>query len=261
MSHRREPAGKSAAMGGTHTELLVMADPFAGGEPSADTWPRGTLDSGDPAVHCAVRTPLHYEPGYSYPLIVWFHDRGADERELLTVLPHISERNYAGLSLRGPLPVGNGLPGQRRWSLADGYLNLLEDELAVCLSHVADRVNIHWDRVIAAGMGQGATLALRMLLRRPEWFAGAACLGGEWTSRHRFDWWGRYADKPVWLGHIRGWSTETSRAAVRYSGLMKTAGLDVTRRMIEFDDAAPGSIGREVDRWLLQSLCPDSVVT
>jgi len=218
-------------------------------------------DTGDPDAHCAITRPRGYEPGYAYPLIVWFHDYGSDERELLHVLPHISDRNYGGLSLRGPLPIKNGLPNKRRWSLADRYLHHLEDELAVGLQQTAQHVNVHWDRIVAAGMGQGATVALRMLLRRPEWFAGAVCFGAEWTSGHRFEAWGQYAHKPLWLGQVRGRSAIPARAAVRHARLLRAAGFDVATHVMDFDDADPARLGPVIDRWLLSSLCPDTVVT
>ena len=30
----------------------------------------------------ALFAPMHYEPGYAYPLIVWLHGPGGDERQL-----------------------------------------------------------------------------------------------------------------------------------------------------------------------------------
>src|SRR5690348_7083348 len=44
--------------------------------------------------------PQNYEPGYSYPLIVWLHDQGCDAEEVDDVLPRISERNYLGVALQ-----------------------------------------------------------------------------------------------------------------------------------------------------------------
>jgi phospholipase/carboxylesterase len=229
----------------------------------SETWRNpcggGNLDSGEAAAYCAVHLPIGFEPDYTYPLIVWFHDEGADEQEMLSLLPYISDRNYAGLSLRAPLPVTNGVPRQRRWSLAEGYLNILEAELAVSLERLAERIRIHGERVIAAGMGQGASVALRMLLRRPEWFAGGVCLNAEWDHRNRFEWWGQYAQKPLWLGQIVGWASSSTAAIVR-TRLLRAAGFEVHARWIEFGDAKPRRLGTEIDRWLMQRLCPYSVV-
>lgn len=260
MLHGREPSGDAGKGCGPSANVTAIADVAGASQVTLGVDPGGTLDSGDPAVHCALTIPRGYEPGYAYPLIVWFHEAAADERQLVDVLPFISDQNYAGLAVRGPLPVLNGLPGQRRWSLADRFLHLLEDELAVGLQHAAEHINVNWDRVVVAGLGQGATVALRMLLRRPEWFAGAACVGAEWVPGTRLEAWGQYRHKPLWLGHIRGWSPVWSRAAVRQARLLRTAGFNVVTHVTDFDDADPANLGLIIDRWLMSSLCPDTVV-
>lgn len=254
-----EPTGQNSEGLGISVDGEAAAYNAAVSEISLNSCGSGNLDSGEPAAYCAVHLPTGFEPDYTYPLIVWFHDEGADEKQMLGLLPYISDRNYAGLSLRAPLPVTNGLPCQRRWSLAEGYLNLLETELAVSLERVAERIRIHGERVIAAGMGQGASVALRMLLRRPEWFAGAVCLNADWDRRNRFDWWGEYAHKPLWLGQIVGWASSSSAAIFR-TRLLRAAGFEVQTRWIEFDEAKPRRLGTEIDRWLMQRLCPHSVV-
>ena len=259
MSHWRKSSGITAGQPG-------LSGPWPAGEKLktapdiADERPAGTLDSGDPAVHCALKMPELYEPGYAYPLIVWLHDEGADESELLRALPWVSDRNYAGLAVRGPLPVLNGLPHRRRWSVADRYLTMLEDELSVALEQALEHVNIHRERIVVAGMGQGATLSLRLMLRRPEWFAAAVCVGGEWAATNRFEAWGRYAHKPLWLGQIEGWTDASSQSAIGRARLLRAVGFDVTTHVVDFDDADPANLGHAIDRWLMQTLCPDSVV-
>ena len=49
----------------------------------------------------ALFAPLHYESGYAYPLIVWLHGRGNDERQLLRIMPQVSMRNYVAVAPRG----------------------------------------------------------------------------------------------------------------------------------------------------------------
>jgi len=50
---------------------------------------------------CAFFAPLHYEPNYSYPLLVWLHGSGEDENRLKRIMPLVSMRNYVGVALRG----------------------------------------------------------------------------------------------------------------------------------------------------------------
>lgn len=49
--------------------------------------------------HCLF-SPIHYEAGYAYPLIVWLHGPGDNENQLRTVLPLVSMRNYIAVGPR-----------------------------------------------------------------------------------------------------------------------------------------------------------------
>ena len=53
-----------------------------------------------PAPH-ALFGPLHYEPNYAYPLIVWLHGPGGSERDLRQTMPMIS---VTANPLIGPVP-------------------------------------------------------------------------------------------------------------------------------------------------------------
>ena len=66
-------------------------------------------------VH-AIFAPLHYERGYSYPLVVWLHGPGGNERQLLRIMPMISMRNYVAVAPRGTLlpAAGEGSGGNLR---------------------------------------------------------------------------------------------------------------------------------------------------
>ena len=48
--------------------------------------------------------PKHYEANYAYPLLVWLHGPGCDERQLVRIMPTISLRNYVAVAPRGFLP-------------------------------------------------------------------------------------------------------------------------------------------------------------
>src|SRR5438876_11034929 len=51
-----------------------------------------------------VRTflPTGYEPNYAYPLLVFFHNEGGSEKQVMKLAPRVSRRNYLALGLRGP---------------------------------------------------------------------------------------------------------------------------------------------------------------
>src|SRR5437660_2333306 len=63
-----------------------------------------------------VRTflPTGYEPNYPYPLLVFFHGHGGNEKQVLRLAPRLSRRNYICISLRGTRRLGprrDGTPG------------------------------------------------------------------------------------------------------------------------------------------------------
>ena len=61
--------------------------------------------SAQDTIHASF-APQHYESGYSYPLLVWLHGPGCDERQLLRIMPQISMRNYVAIAPRGLLVSG-----------------------------------------------------------------------------------------------------------------------------------------------------------
>ena len=99
----------------THGEIIELIETLHAGE-SSPFLHRPTTDR----PH-AIHLPEHYEAGYAYPLVVWFHGDGFDETEVSTVMPNISERNFIGLALRGNLACGEGFS----WSTSGEELQKL----------------------------------------------------------------------------------------------------------------------------------------
>ena len=58
------------------------------------------------AVEHSFFVPLHYEPNYAYPLVVWLHGPGDGHRQLKQVMPHISLRNYVAVAPGWPQSAG-----------------------------------------------------------------------------------------------------------------------------------------------------------
>lgn len=228
--------------------------------PPLSTHLAGTFESGQASIDYAVSTPRDYAPGYAYPLIVWFHDEGGDEREVLEWVPRISPQNYLGLGLRGPLPVADGLPTQRTWSTGPQHLEWLEDQLTAAVIDFCQERLIHVDRIVAAGIGRGGTVALQMFLRRPDVFTAAACLNAEVPADLRLDRWGQYAGRSVWLGHSPLLMSGDVRPAIRATRLLHAAGLNVHPRPYADDEWPLETFGRELDHWLLPTLCPTTAI-
>jgi phospholipase/carboxylesterase len=131
------------------------------------------------AAQAGLFVPEKYEPNYPYPLIVWFHEAGGSESDMLSLLPRISQRNYFGLSLRGLLPVGEHSDTGFTWPEENEAVSRLEKDLYHTLCELRRNFHIHSERVFLAGSGKGAEIALRLFLNRIEWFAGVLALGTE----------------------------------------------------------------------------------
>ena len=66
-----------------------------------------------PHLNHTLFVPLHYEPNYAYPLVVWLHGPGDDERQLLRVMPLVSMRNYVAVGPRGTSAMEEDKAGYR----------------------------------------------------------------------------------------------------------------------------------------------------
>lgn len=198
----------------------------------------------------AVFVPEGYEPNYAYPLVVWFHDAGQDERLLQRLMPHVSDRNAVGLALRGEQVRGGG---GFAWPHAARGPRLTE--LAAAIRELRHHCHIHTERVILAGQGTGAAVAAELFFARPEWFGGLAmfdppcdALAVDLTPREDL------AGKPVLLDlplrHLgRGREGASRLAASR---------LDVTFRHTRSAGLGPEAL-RHLNRWLMAAVCGVSV--
>lgn len=132
------------------------------------------VSSGSHAYH--LLAPVHYEPNYAYPLLIWLHSAGDDERQLRRIMPHVSLRNYVSVAPRGVVAE----PGGRSfcWSSEHASLESAWQSVHEALEIARKQYNVHPERVFLAGLNDGGTMALRLALGQPEHFAGAASVGG-----------------------------------------------------------------------------------
>jgi phospholipase/carboxylesterase len=200
----------------------------------------------------ATFVPEYYEPNYAYPLLIWLHDEGGSERDLLRIMPEISNRNYFGLSARGPLEARTDQPGYRWSHLIDDAI-AIENELYEHVGRLRRMYHIHSERVFIGGCGDGATAAMRAGLRRPEWFAGVAAIGGHMPEMDKpLANYRQLQGKRILLagGHR---DDATQRTHTRELGtLLHTAGMTVCSRTYETAKAAHRSALRDIDRWMMQ---------
>jgi len=133
----------------------------------------------------AVFTPMHYEPNYAYPLLVWLHGPGGDERQLKRIMPHVSLRNYVGVAPRGTASLALGRISQGGFDWPQTHQDYVQAESRVfdAIQAVSLQLNVSAARVFVAGFDSGGTLALRLAMDHPCRFAGVLSLGGRFPTQ------------------------------------------------------------------------------
>jgi phospholipase/carboxylesterase len=201
--------------------------------------------------------PLHYEPNYSYPLVVWLHGADNNENQLKQILPLISLRNYVGAATRGtafsPNDDGSGI--RFCWQHDETSVALAEERLWQCIDGARRRYNISVERVFLAGLECGGTMAMRLALRNPDQFAGALSFGGVFpagpASLSRL---GAARRLPLFFATTRESVRYPEEQLCQHLRLFHTAGLPVTVRCYPGEDGLTTTMLSDMDRWIMEHI-------
>jgi phospholipase/carboxylesterase len=214
---------------------------------------------GGPRRPAAFFSPVHYESGYAYPLVLWLHDDGGWERQLRRVMPHVSVRNYVAAAIRGTSPCQGG----RRfaWDQSpEGVESAMEAALE-CLAEANERFHVHPRRIFVAGDGAGGTMALRLALLLPEQFAGVVSLGGPLprggAPLRRLN---HARQTPVMLSYSRRSSSYPEAAVGEDLRLLHAAGFDLHLRQYPAGEGLTDKMLGDMDRWIMDKVCPSTTV-
>ena len=208
---------------------------------------RQTRDSSPPAVV----VPMHYESNYDYPLLVWLHGPGDDERQLQRIMPLVSLRNYVAV---GPRATAN-IKGRKGadWRQYENDIDAAESAVFSCIDMVTERFNVAPQRIFLAGYSTGGTMAFRLGLRHPQRFAGVLSLGGSFPSGHmplaRLS---QARKLPLFIAHGRdadNYSVDRSCDELR---LFHAAGLSVTLRQYPCGEELTTHMLSDMDRWIME---------
>jgi phospholipase/carboxylesterase len=131
-------------------------------------------------IHRAPRKP---EPGRKPPLVVLLHGHGANERDLLPMIPRLDPR-VAVASPRAPFQIGSD---NFSWTSGNSAADIDAARRTVleCIDQVVETTGADRRRVYLAGFSQGAMLTLAIALTEPEKIAGAAVLSGRLAASVR----------------------------------------------------------------------------
>lgn len=209
---------------------------------------------GQPAsdpVHL-IFVPEGYESGYAYPLVVWLHSLGADEQQLLRVMPFISLRNYLAVAPRGlAVAFADGSRGYG-WPQMAEALDYAQEAVLAAVDEVRRRYHVAAERIFLCGFADGGTMALRLALSRPGRFAGAASLCGQ------FPLWGRplaalREQRRLTFLLLTGAKSEEfpPEKAARVLRLLHGAGIDVVLRQYPYGDQMHRAMLADLNRWIM----------
>ena len=201
--------------------------------------------------------PLHYEPRYSYPLIVWLHGLQNDERQLVRIMPMVSMRNYVAVAPRGTLiAAGSESPsGSFGWQQSEEQVSQAETHIFDSIEQVMQKLNVARQRVFLAGFDCGGTMAFRVAMKHPEAFAGVLSLGGSFptgstplaklTEARRL---------PIFLAAGRHSTVYPPERVCDDLRLLHAAGLSITLRDYPCGQELPPQMLSDVDRWVMEQI-------
>lgn len=235
------------------------ADPTS---PKQDHWPSEVfaVESAlftEPAAQTAraLFAPLHYERNYAYPLLIWLHGSGADERQLMRIMPVVSMRNYVAVAPRGVPVLREDGAEAWGWSQSPQQLHQAEQQILDCIDEAERRFHVSPSRLFLAGFGSGGTMAFRMAMSYPARFAGVLSIGGcfphgqsplrQWSEARRL---------AVFLAVGRDSLEYPPATACDDLRLFHAAGLSVTLRQYPIGQELSPQILRDVDRWIIEQI-------
>ncbi|MEC8338699.1 MAG: hypothetical protein VXZ84_11205 [Planctomycetota bacterium] len=224
----------------------------------------GKQEAADHSEICSVFTPLHFEPNYAYPLLIWLHGEDENEMHLRQVMPKISMRNYAAVAPRGTLSLSldeqqtSQSNGTFSWSLRNGdYCEAIE-RVCRAIERAEERFKIDKDRIFLAGKGSGGTMALQIGMTLPETFSGVISVGGPLPRKDALL---AHLDKsrqvPVLLTVDRDNDQYPDTMVCADLRLLHIAGMTVTLRQYPAGEILRDSMLSDIDQWIMDVLASE----
>jgi len=208
----------------------------------------------EPAPH-ATFAPIHYEPNYAYPLLVWLHGHAGNEHELRQVMPQVSMRNYVAVAPQGSWKDSR-YRGRHGWRQASDMIEDAEARIADCIAAAKQRFNIHPARIFLAGHGSGGTMAVRVAWNDPGRFAGVVAINGPLPTRQsplrRVN---ELRQLPCLLAMSRDSQAYPAARVCEDLRLLHAAGCTVAMRQYPGADGLTKWMLADLDRWMMDLVC------
>lgn len=202
----------------------------------------------------ALFAPLHYEPNYGYPLVIWLHGPGDDERQLCRVMPHISLRNYVGVGPRGCCEPAPGELGYQ-WQQQEAAIAAAEQHVFDGIEIACQRYHVDEDRIFLAGYQCGGTMALRIGLQHPRPFAGVLSVGGPFpTGFAPLAHLRQVRQLPIFLAQGRDSQVYPQQQSCEELRLFHAAAMHVTLRQYPCSDELTTQMLRDMNVWIMERI-------
>ena len=204
-----------------------------------------------PGLHFTLFAPLHYERNYSYPLVVWLHGPGDDERQLRRVMPLVSMKNYVAVGPRGTCAHEDS-PGFY-WGDDEISIDAAEYAVLEAVDTVQKKFNVARPKIFLAGFQCGGTTAFHVGLRNPNLFAGVLSLGGPFPVRHtplrRLT---QLRRLPLFIAQGRDSTAYPIERTCEELRLFHAAGMNITLRQYPCGDELTTQMLHDMDVWLME---------
>lgn len=217
----------------------------------------GVLSAGHGGAPYTIFSPMHYEPNYAYPLLVWLHGRGGDERQLKRIMPHVSLRNYVGVAPRGPSNCSAGRLRSEGYDWPHSPQDFVQAEAQVfsAIHSASLQMNISPSRIFLAGFDTGGTMALRLAMLHPTKFAGVLSLGGRFpTARAPLSRLNIARHVPLFIASGRESEDYPPEDVCADLRLFHSAGMSVDLRQYPCGHEISTIMLGDVDRWIMQQI-------
>ncbi len=145
------------------------------------------------SLHHLARPALDRPAGVKSPLLVLLHGYGSNEEDMFSLTPYLDERCVI-VSARGPITLSPGAYAWFRIAFVGGWTDVdgagapfsvdmaaADESCRLLIQFIEDAVRAYDadpQRVFLLGFSQGASMALRVLLRAPAKVAGVAAMSG-----------------------------------------------------------------------------------
>src|SRR3972149_668782 len=212
-------------------------------------------------VH-AVFVPHKYTPGYAYPLIVWLHGHGSDERQLRSIMPKVSIQNYVAVAPRGvciKVAVDNEKEGYGCAQDSE-HIAQVERNIFDAIEVTVQKFNICRQRIFLAGYDTGGTMAFRVALSHPQYFAGVLSLCGALPSGGKlFGNLSLVRKLPIFLAVDHNSYYYPDHQVCKNLRLLHTACISITLRQYLYGHNLMDQMLADVNRWIMEQInlpCP-----